>query len=488
MRFLVFLLYITGFSGIAQGQALPASPAPLVPPAQKQQAPADLPDNVLALRQLAGEYYYTGNHAEFVRVMEKLHDLRPNNGEYMYQLTIAYSLANEPGKAYNRMLLMQQQGLSYDYTKNEDFENIRGTQVFDYLSDLMVRAGEPIGNGSVAFKLPEDFILPEAIDWDAGREQFIIGNIDDGRVLLVDRDGKTSPFIESDPDNGPWGVFDLKVDAGRNLLWISSAAGSAYRLASDEVRNKTGLFKFELSSGKLLGTYLVPDTDKRRSALANIALASDGTVYVADSLRPVIYKLQDGDGALAPLFVSSKLISVRGMALSEDNKTLYMADYELGIVVLRLEQQQAIALVVPENLNVGGIDGLYLWKNHLVAIQNGISPQRVMRLELDASGTRVENVRPLEIAHPAFDAPNYGTVVGEDLYYFGNSQWHKIGRDGSLADKTPVSVLKTSLLGQSDLQTPEMDKIMEQIRQRQGINPVQVRPGLLDANPDEKEN
>ena len=485
MRLLTIMLCITCIVNPALGQEISDIPAPLMLPSERQ-TPIELPDDVISLRQLAGQFYYSGNPTEFVRVMEKLSELRPNNGEYMYQLTIAYALSNQSSKAYNKMLTMQQQGLSYDFTKTEDVENIRNTQVFEYLSDLMIRAGEPMGAGSIAFSLPQDFVLPEAMDWDPNREMFIIGNVDDGRVLLVDRSGTVKTFIQSDAENGPWGIFDLKIDAERSLLWASSSAGSAYRLASEETRNKTGLFKIDLKTGKLLGTYLVTNTDKRRSALANIAVASDGTVYVADSLRPAIYKLEAGSDTLIPAFASTELISIRGLALSDDDKTLYLADYELGLLVLRLEEKQAMVLGTPVNLNVGGIDGLYLWDNHLITIQNGISPQRVMRLELDPAGLNVANVRPLEVAHPSFDAPNYGTIVGDDLYYFANSQWHKIGQDGKLIDKRPVSVLRTSLLGEANLQSPEMEEIMHRIREQQKV--LEARPGLLDVQAEKEGN
>lgn len=485
MRIYVLFVCMAGLSQSAWSQDVPASPAPGVPPESRQPASGALPDDVISLRNLASGHYYSGNYPQFVQVLEKLTGLRPFNGEYMYQLAIAYALAEQPTKAYNQMLIMQQQGLSYDFTKTDDAKNIRETQVFEYLSDLMIRAGEPMGSGSVLFHLPDDFILPEAIDWDADREKFVIGNVREGRILLVSRAGEVEPFIKTDPIKGPWSVFDLKIDSSRNLLWVSSSAGSLYEHASVQNIGKSGLFKFDLKSGKLLDTYLVTDTEKVRSAVANIALASDGTVFVADSLRPVIYKLGPGEDVLAPAFASPLLVSIRGMALSEDDKTLYLADYELGVVILKLEENRALSLGLPDHLNMGGIDGIYSWGNHLVAIQNGNSPERVIRLELDSTGTQVVNVRPLEVAHPAFDAPNYGTVVGDDLYYFANSQWHKIDSNGALADKNPVSVMKTSLHGGADLRSPEMERIMEQIQQQQTA--PSARPGLQDPVPDKNE-
>ena len=145
------------------------------------------------------------------------------------------------------------------------------------------------------------------------------------------------------------------------------------------------------------------------------------------------------------------------MAIQPDGRIMYVADRELGILVIDVEGKRAGKLAVPETLNIGGIDGLYLWNNRLIIIQNGIKPQRVMRLQLDASGTRVETVRPLAVAQPEFDYPTYGVIVGEDFYYFANSQW-----GNSKDDFKPVTVLRTPLDSSSDLQQPDMEEFLRQ--------------------------
>jgi hypothetical protein len=112
---------------------------------------------------------------------------------------------------------------------------------------------------------------------------------------------------------------------------------------------------------------------------------------------------------------------------------------------------------VEDTLNLGGIDGLYLDNNRLFVIQNGIKPQRIMRLQLDSSGTRVASVAPLAVALPEFDLPSFGTIKGEDLYYFANSQW--LGDKGS---QKPVTVVRSSLNSSVELVKPEMEQFLKQ--------------------------
>ena len=113
-------------------------------------------------------------------------------------------------------------------------------------------------------------------------------------------------------------------------------------------------------------------------------------------------------------------------------------------------------LVTPETLNLGGIDGLYMKDNRLFVIQNGIKPQRLIGLELDASGTQVTSVTPMAIAQPDFDYPNYGTLQGEHLYYFANSQW-----SGDTGPVKPVAVLRTPVNSGNELVQPDMRLYLE---------------------------
>ena len=152
-----------------------------------------------------------------------------------------------------------------------------------------------------------------------------------------------------------------------------------------------------------------------------------------------------------------RMVSLRGSAMSSDGSTMYVADREMGIMVIDVKRAQARFLQAPETLNLGGIDGLYFKDNHLFIIQNGIKPQRVMRLQLDASGTKVEQIRPLAVAQPEFDFPSYGTIEGENLYYFANSHWSKAS-----GSQIPVTVLRTPLDSSGELTEPEMRLFLDQ--------------------------
>ena len=414
------------------------------------------PENVPALLAKVNEAYIAKDYLTFRKSLESLHKLRPNNSDYMYQLVIAHALLNEKGKAYELMLGMQQQGLSYDFTESEHTQSLRGTEVFDYVNDLLKISGNPIGEAESVFVLPETVVMPETIAWDESRQKFLVGTIAEGQVLAVGKDGQVTELLKASPENGMWAIFDILVDAPRNRLWVTSASTPGYLRFDPVDKGRSALFEFDLKTLDLIRRHPVP-VDGKPHILGSMTIDPNGGVFIADRVLPLIYSKPAGEDKLKPILVLKEMISQRGVAMQSDGRIMYVADREMGIMVVDLEGKQARLLEVPATFNVGGIDGIYLNNNRLFVIQNGISPQRVMRLQLDSSGTKVASVAPLAVALPEFDLPSFGAIEGEDLYYFANSQW--VGKQGS---QKPVAVVRSSLNSSIDLVQPEMEHFLKQ--------------------------
>ena len=414
------------------------------------------PESVPALLVKANAAYTVKDLLTFRQALESLHKLRPYNSEYMYQLVIAHALLDEKSEAYNLMLRMQQQGLAYDFLESENTLNIRGTEVFDYVNDLMKMAKEPVGESETIFVLPETVVMPEAISWDESRQKFLVGTVAEGQVLAVGKDGQIDELLKADNENGMWSIFDILVDPSRNRLWVTSASMPVFKRYEPADKGRSALFEFNLETLELINKYPVP-VDGQPHLLGTMTLSPNGDIYIADRILPIVYSKPAGEQKLKPVIALRELISMRGIAMQPDGRIMYVADREMGIMVVDVASGRAGFLKGPETLNVGGIDGLYLKDNRLYVIQNGIKPQRVMRLQLDATGTKVEEVRPMAIAQPQFDLPSFGTIEGENLYYFSSSQ-----RAGKTGSQKPVSVLRTPLDSSEDLVQPEMQHYLEQ--------------------------
>jgi hypothetical protein len=273
-----------------------------------------------------------------------------------------------------------------------------------------------------------------------------VSSIHRRKILAVDRSGRVTDFTAAGAD-GAWGVYGLALDAGRGRLWATIAAGAesdSFALADS---GRTALLGYEVRSGQRLQRIELPRTPERQ-VLGDLTLASDGSVYLSESLGGALYRLPPGTRELELLVPPGTFRSPQGLVLAADGKRLYVADYSRGFAAVDLATHSVTWLSKPYTLSSGGCDGLYRDGDRLIAIQNGTSPHRVLELQLDASGSSITRWRVLEQASKGLGEPNHGVLVGRDLYLLGNSGWERVGDDGRLqtgADARAPGVMRLKL-------------------------------------------
>jgi len=427
------------------------------------QAPAGVANqaaqpSIKSLEEQSLQAFTEGDPQKAYEANLQLHERRPLDGDYMYNIVRAAALQDRKTEAYDMMLAMQRQGMSYDFNQTDDTLKIRRTEVYTYLNDLMVEAGKPVGEGVQAFTLsgrPADF---QVIAWDSSRGKFLVGTAKEGKLLAVAEDGSSEVLLQAGKGNGLWSINGLAVDPARNRLWVSSAATAKFDgfIPTDE--NRGSLFEFNLETLEQLKEFFLP-IDALPHELGALALTDDGHVYVIDRALPVVYrKLPEGDRLEA--FVGSKeLVSFSDIAVTPENSRLFIADRAKGVFVVDPVAEQAAMLSGPDNLNLSGIEGIEYASGNLVVVQGGFRPQRLMRLKLDANGSAVEAVAPMAVALPQFDRPGAGAVLGNALYYFANS--------GAGESNDGLVVLRTSLDAGKDIVPPDMRKFQEKMKHRQ---------------------
>jgi hypothetical protein len=415
--------------------------------------------------------YNDRDFGDWARATEKLHALRPYNQDFMTHLVKAYAQTGQTAKAFNMMLMMQQQGLSQDWDSVAEVAPLREHRLYNHLRDLMREAGQPFGRAETFATLDADVVMPEALAHDSETGRFFIGTIHDGRILVSENGEEWTVFADPEGIEPLKAVFDMAVDAERGYLWVATGSVPQFEGHQRDQRAPAGLLKLDLASGELLAFHSLPQDGNARLP-GTMTLAPDGTVFAADFNAPLLYRLPAGEEEIQPFFAHHNFSSLRGLAVSADGERLYVADYEVGILIISLgETQQAWKLHVPENLNEGGIDGLYWWDNHLVAIQNGISPARVLRLELGPDGLGVVAVAPVVAAHEDFDVPTFGTMVDEHLYFFAVSHWQHVDTRGRARDSAlpQVPIMRTNI-GSPELLVVGRE-MMDEIRSRQENQP-----------------
>ncbi len=253
MKMLTMRLFLLTTCLLVTGSTLAQAQSADQQPTQRQ----PLAVAVSTLRAEANKAYVSKDYAQFRDLVAQLHALFPYNQQYMTQLVYAHALNGDRENAYNMMLTMQRQGLSYDFNSSQDSSNVRGTEAYDYINDLMVRAGEPNGFAELRFTLPAEVVLPTALVWDPSREAFLVGDASQGGLWQVERSGETRRLAFADEDTGLWSIFGLLVDAENNRLWVSSSASRIHAEIDPAEAGRAGLFEFTLDDLKLVKKYPV---------------------------------------------------------------------------------------------------------------------------------------------------------------------------------------------------------------------------------------
>jgi sugar lactone lactonase YvrE len=184
---------------------------------------------------------------------------------------------------------------------------------------------------------------------------------------------------------------------------------------------RSGLFAFDLMSGKLARKTMLP-ADEKRHLLNTLAIDHDGNVYVSDTGASGIYLLRRVGSTLEEFLPASAFEATQGLALSEDEKTLFVADYASGLWAVDIASRRPRKLDTPRGTWLGGLDGISPSQGGFIAVQIGVKPERVLRIRVDRKATRVTSVEILEMNHPAYEGPIQGMVAGQSFLYVANSQ------------------------------------------------------------------
>lgn len=401
------------------------------------QTSQEITESVKLERQATADYK-AKDYAKFLENIKQASDLRPNHARLLYTLADAYALNDKPDEALAILERLAAMDLFFAIEKDDDFKSLFDTPRFKTLQTRFALNLKAVNQSQKAFTIPQKNLIVEGIAYDKTSKRFFISSIHKRKIVAVDKDGKVSDFSSNADDL--WSVSGMRVDDARKVLWVTTTAFPQmenFRKADD---GKSGVFKYDLRTGKLLKKYLLPNIDAKH-ALGDLIINKRGDVFASDSVSPNIYRIDARKDELEIFLTSDNFNSLQGLAFSPDEKYLFAADYSKGIFRIEMRDKKLMQIKVDQNTNLIAIDGLYFHRGNLIAIQNGFRPHRVARFFLNKDFTAITKSETLEANHIDFNEPTLGVKVGDDFYYIANSQWALTNENGTLAEdklKEPV--------------------------------------------------
>jgi sugar lactone lactonase YvrE len=321
-------------------------------------------------------------------------------------------------------------GLPLDIAADSDFVLVRDAPALRGVIRRLAANAAPLPKSTATATLAEADFFPEGISHDSARGVWYLGSIRHRKVARITAGG-TSTDIVGEGQDGLWAVMGVRADPASETLWVSTAAipQMAGYVAADSGRS--GIYAFDLPSGRLKARYLLPASAPGH-LLGDLIVAPNGDVYATDSQDPVIWRVVKGSDQ-AQEFVRHPLFrSLQGPAMDPSGRTLYVADYSHGVLAVDLNTRAVTLLPTPARTTVLGIDGLVWHQGALLGVQNGVAPARIVRMALDAGGRRITDVTVLDRHSTVATEPTIGTVWGKSFFYVANSQWEAYDDAGRL--------------------------------------------------------
>lgn len=390
------------------------------------------------LERQAVEFYKSKDYGKFLENIKPASDLRPNHSRLLYNLAVAYALNNKPQDALAILERLAAMDLFFAVEKDDDFKSLFDLAQFKTIQSRFALNQKAVGKSEKAFTITQKDLITEGIAYDSATKRFFVSSIHRRKIVAIDERGKVSDF--SSEADGLWSVSGMRVDEKRKILWVTTTAFPQMQDFQKADDGKSGIFKYDLRSGKLLKKYLLSN-ESAKHALGDLIVAKNGDVFASDSVSPNIYRIAAGKDELEIFLTSENFASLQGLAFSPDEKTLFAADYSKGIFKISMPDKKISQITVDANTNPIGIDGIYFHNGNLIAIQNGFRPHRIARFALNKEFSAITKSETLEANHTDFNEPTLGVKVGNNFYYIANSQWILVGEDSKLAEdklKEPV--------------------------------------------------
>ena len=348
----------------------------------------------------------------------------PQQAGGFYNLAAAAARNGDRGKALAALEHFAQFGFGVNLSTAADFASLRGSPEFIRVAQKVASATTPLCACNTVYEGGADAFIAEGVAQDSHTGRLFVSSIAQRKIVAI-WGGKAHDFAQVPDGMSPLGI---RINAAHDMLWAAASTLPQSDNGNGDMGN-AALLAFDITSGALRARYNVPIYASKRS-LSDLTFAPDGTAYVSDAVEGSIFRLKPGADALELVGGRARFSSPQGMVVSDDGKTLLVADYTAGLQRLDIQSGVLDQVAVLPGITTLGMDGLVqLRDGSFAATQNGIRPNRVVRFRLSKSWARLETFGVVARGGGELSDVTLLTPDGNDVLVSGTSQWASFDDD-----------------------------------------------------------
>ena len=219
--------------------------------------------------------------------------------------------------------------------------------------------------------------LPEGVEYDTANKRFMVGSLAQGTVFVVGNDGTLTPFVK-DPDLKS--SVGIEVDEARNRLLVCNSDSAVFQ-GKSAGQAKLGIYN--LTTGEriaMIDLAAVGPKNAKAHFANDVAVGSDGSAYVTDTMARVVYKVDPTNTAtvfLPNTFEKAQQHMLNGIVASPAGYLLVAESAAGDLYKVPLDKPESFSKVKLAEA-VGGADGMVLRANgNLLIVRNDKSTSLV---------------------------------------------------------------------------------------------------------------
>lgn len=360
----------------------------------------------------------------------------PTQPAYLWAQAVMARLTSDTGALYRALDSYASLGIGRDLHNDERFAGLTNLSRFASVIARHDSNRAPLARSRVVARLDDSTFWPEGIDYDPRTQRYYIASVRHRTIAEV-VNGRVTRELWPRERPGMGAIMGVRVDTRRGVLWATLAGVPQMRGYVRADSSIAALVRIRIADGAIEKRWDLPPAPLGH-VLGDLAVDSLGDVFVTDSYDPVLYRLAANTDSLERI-VSPYFHSLQGMAPTPDGRIVYLADYSHGLLRVDLTTHAVSQLDEPPGTTTVGCDGIVLDHGAIIAVQNGVSPARIMRFVLDARGTRIDRAEVLDQNTAIADEPTIGTIANGEFVYVANGQWEKYDDHGNRRPDRPLT-------------------------------------------------
>jgi WD40 repeat protein len=199
-------------------------------------------------------------------------------------------------------------------------------------------------------------LIPEGITINPKTQTIFLNSLRHGKIVSCGIDGGNPKDFITDNQYSYLPGFGMFIK-GDTLYALGNSLSKK--------NSKSILLLLNAKTSAFINSFSPKDTTFKY--LNDLAVASNGDVFITESNSSKIYSIQAKKAVLEVFLETDEVKNSNGIAISDDDKYLYLASDKKGI---RIVDRQTKRIINQSNQDYTGIDGLKFYRNSLIGIVN----------------------------------------------------------------------------------------------------------------------